>query len=109
MVASVVLAVPLGVAAALKRNSWLDYGIRIFAVLGQAASLTDAAAVALIDQAAARSAADALSADGVLRRGMPMSPDQCIGMNVRFIPMNASQKCHEPSASLNNRPVSFGK
>src|SRR4051812_31871787 len=44
-----------------------------------------------------------------VRRGMPINPDQCIGMNVRFIPMNASQKCHEPSASLNNRPVSFGK
>ena len=45
---------------------------------------------------------------GVRLSDMPARPLQCIGMNVRFIPMKASQKCQLPARSLIRRPVIFG-
>jgi peptide/nickel transport system permease protein len=33
---AVLLAIPLGVLAALKQDSWIDYGVRIFSIAGQA-------------------------------------------------------------------------
>ncbi len=43
-----------------------------------------------------------------MRRGMPRSPEKCIGKNVRLRPMVQSQKCHLPIVSLMNFPVIFG-
>src|SRR5687768_14939493 len=33
---AVILAIPLGVLAALKQDSWIDYAVRIFSIAGQA-------------------------------------------------------------------------
>lgn len=42
------------------------------------------------------------------RRGIPMSPDRCIGKNATLKNRNITQKFHRPSCSLNIRPVIFG-
>ena len=43
-----------------------------------------------------------------MRRGMPRSPEMCIGKKVRLKPMSISQKWIWPKRSSSSLPVNFG-